>query len=179
MAAFDRLGDLFGSDAIREHFTEAIETAGLGSPSTERDLRQRAFAEAAKLTYHFLRGDNTARTAEGRRQVDDAVVLARHLVRCGYAMRQARQHNDPVGDDWAELLAFVTKARAAMAEGSASTAWCGAFVYITERCEQLHQPGRPEADRTDAYAAVRYLATELRGCTGFEERWALVVGEPE
>lgn len=175
----DRTGDLFGSDEIRGRFIGAIEAAGLGDPRMERDLRERPFTVAASITYGLLHGNKAAGTQDGQRRVDEAVSLARHLVRCGYATHKARQDRELVGDDWDELLVFERAARARMAKVDESTAWSDAFAYIAERCEELLQPGQPDADRDDAYAALRYLATRLRTCAGFEDRWALIVGEPE
>lgn len=175
----DRTGDLFGSEDLRERFLEAINIAGFGDTRRERDLRERSFTDAVHLTYLLLRGDSTVETAEGRRQVDEAVVLARHLVRCGYAMGEARSNGRHIGDDWNGLLGFVKEARSLMATGAVGTAWIPAFAHITERCEALIQPSQADADRDDAYAALRYLATELSGCTGFQQQWNLQVGEPE
>jgi hypothetical protein len=175
----DRTGDLFGSEDLRERFIEAINIAGFGAPRRERDLRDQSFTEAARLTFLLLRGDSAAETEEGRRQVDEVVVLARHLVRCGYAMGEARRNGEHVGEDWTGLLGFVKEACALMAAGAVGTAWMPAFAYITERCEAVIQPRQADADRDDAYAALRYLATELSGCGGFKEQWNLKVGEPE
>ncbi|BBB01103.1 hypothetical protein RVR_8358 [Actinacidiphila reveromycinica] len=177
--SLDRMGDLFGNAEVRQQFIDAVTISGLSQPNLVRVLTDWPFSEAARSTYFTLRGGNTATTDADRNQVDHAVVLAKYLVLCGYAMHRARSNSEAAGDDWSELLVFVKDARARMMEVSVGDAWSAAFAYIIERCEWRLRPGGPAEDRADAYAALRYLATTLAACSGFRPEWTLEVGDVE
>lgn len=173
----DRTADLFGNQAIRDEFEQALKAAGCYHNGQRMYLDGGPFSGAVQIVDQSLRDiDLATLPAADRAFVASVRTLAKHLKWTGYAMTYAREAGDGVKDDWPELLAFVQMQCAAWAQQETHEGPARCVQRIVEPCEQLLQTGNPPADRDDAYAALRQLATRFAGTPGFKRAWALRVG---
>lgn len=172
----DRVADLFGSDETRACLHHAVKLCGPPSLHTRMYLDEAAFSEGIKVTIAVLRDASTGKmTTVDQRAVASALTLARQLRLAGLAMHQARNHRKTAGGDFPELLAFVR---------SCCHAWAGeanddgpqlVVEHIVHPCGEIASMSASDRDQGDAHAALRHLATQFAGRTGFRPDWALQV----
>ncbi|MGW5272109.1 hypothetical protein ACWEQP_05900 [Streptomyces sp. NPDC004044] len=173
----DRTAVLFGDQAIRDEFEQALKAAGRFHQNQRIYLDDGPFSGAVQVVGQALEDLDLHDVAdEDRSMVAGVRTLARQIKFTGYAMAYARTASDPARNDWPELLAFVRQQFTSWAEQEDHDGPARCAHRIVDPCEQILSAAGPAEDRGDAYAALRHLATLFAGASGFHQEWALRVG---
>ncbi|MFE9400027.1 hypothetical protein [Streptomyces flavidovirens] len=170
----DRTSDLFGADAIRDEFQQALKTAGCFHRGHLMYLDSGPFSGAVQITHDALTGvDLTDLAPDDRRFVGGVRTLARELRASGYAMHQARQADDRAHSDWPQLLVFVRRGLVTWSEQVYHDGAQRCRECIIGPCEELLDRSAAATDRDDVYAVLRHFASLFAGSHCFQPRWLL------
>ncbi|MFJ3278498.1 hypothetical protein [Streptomyces halstedii] len=174
----DRVADLFGDDAIRVEFQQALLAAGQVQGHEMKYLEDGPFSEVARITYRRLRDfDRTALPEDQRELVAGAKALSHRLITSGYAIDEAAKAEEHAADDWPELFAFVQRKCAARVGLPGHNGWERCYTHIIGRAEAALQQDRPAEDHDARYAVLRHFASFFSGDAGFDRRWFIQVPE--
>ncbi|MFF3454295.1 hypothetical protein ACFYXH_08170 [Streptomyces sp. NPDC002730] len=170
----DRTADLFGDQAIREEFEQALRAAGRFHQHQLMYISDGPFSGAVQVTVDALEVLDLDAVPHGvRRTVAGVRTLAQQLQLTGYAMGHARDVGDQANDDWPDLLGFVTQQCAGWSEQVDHDGPKKCLTRIVERCGPLVDPNQSQENRRDAYAALRHFASLFSGAAGFRREWLL------
>ncbi|MFJ6316111.1 hypothetical protein ACIQJW_08520 [Streptomyces californicus] len=174
----DRVADLFGDDAIRVEFQQALLAAGQVQGHEMKYLEDGPFSEAARITHGRLHGVDLQTIPEDQRSlVAGAKALAHRLITSGYAIHEAATAGERAQDDWSELLAFARGKCEFSAQIADNMGWERCSAYILDRAEAALGGGQPAEDRDAGYAVLRHLASFYRADPGFQPSWYIQVPE--
>ncbi|MGW4834802.1 hypothetical protein [Streptomyces globisporus] len=174
----DRVADLFGSNAIRVEFQQALLAAGQAQGHEMKYLEDGPFSEVARITYRRLKDFDRSTLPETRRElVASAKALSHRLITSGYAIDEAAKAGEHAADDIPELLAFVQRKCAARVGLPGHDGWERCYTHIVSRAEGALQQDRPAEDRDAGYAVLRHFASFFSRDDGFERRWFIQVPE--
>lgn len=154
----DRTADLFGDQAIRDEFEQALKAAGRFHQHQRVYLNDGPFSGAVQVVDQALEDLDLHTVADEERVMVAGVrTLAKQLKLAGFAMCYARTAGDLAWDDWPELLAFVRRHFASRAEQEDHDGPARCAGRIVDPCEQILSADGLAEERDDAYAALRHL----------------------
>lgn len=174
----DRVADLFGDDAIRVEFQQALLAVGQVQGHAMRYLEDGPFSEVVRITYGRLRGVDVQALSEDQRElVAGAKALSHRLITSGYAIHEAFQAKERVADDWEELHTFTRERCEGSAQLTDNAGWERCYTYILNGAAVALGADQPAEDRDAGYAVVRHLASFYRADAGFQPSWYIEVPE--
>lgn len=174
----DRVADLFGDNAIRVEFQQALLAAGKVQGHEMKYLEDGPFSEAARITHGRLHEVDLQTVPEDQRSlVAGARALSRRLITSGYAIHKAANSDERAEDDWDDLLTFTREKCAGSAQLADNAGWERCTTYILDRAEAALGSDRSDEDRDAGYAVLRHLASFYRADAGFRSSWYIQVPE--
>ncbi|MFH9579153.1 hypothetical protein ACH4MO_14280 [Streptomyces globisporus] len=174
----DRVADLFGDNAIRVEFQQALLAAGQVQGHEMKYLEDGPFSEVARITHTRLHGVDLQAIPEGQRSLVAGVRgLSRRLITSGYAIHEAAKAGDRAQDDWNELLTFTRRKCEFSAQIADNLGWERCYTYILDRAEAALGSDRSDEDRDAGYAVLRHFASFYRADAGFQSSRFLQVPE--